>query len=99
MRAIPIDSTDARELRELEQDQVAADATERERHDQECRGGWRGEDADGRPVACLTCRPHLAHTPCRTCSAPWQSCQSLKSIRRGPCCTDCDHHPHGTRTT
>lgn len=29
-----------------------------------CRGGWAGEDADGRPVPCARCKPHL------TSSAP-----------------------------
>lgn len=24
-----------------------------------CTGGWAGEDRNGRPVPCLTCRPHL----------------------------------------
>lgn len=29
-------------------------------HDFRCRDGWLGEDADGRLIPCLTCRPHLA---------------------------------------
>lgn len=24
-----------------------------------CHGGWLGEDADGRPIPCYECRPHL----------------------------------------
>lgn len=24
-----------------------------------CVDGWAGEDSDGRPVPCSTCRPHL----------------------------------------
>lgn len=88
---IPTDSADAREQRELEQARTEAEAAEAVRHDLECRGGWRGEDETGRPRPCLRCRPHLAHVACRTCSAPWQSCQSLRSIRRGPCCPECDH--------
>lgn len=24
-----------------------------------CRGGWLGEDADGNPIPCLKCKPHL----------------------------------------
>lgn len=24
-----------------------------------CDGGWLGEDDQGRPIPCLTCRPHL----------------------------------------
>ncbi|MBJ8340004.1 hypothetical protein JGU71_13995 [Antrihabitans sp. YC3-6] len=31
-------------------------------HDAERCSGWRGEDFDGRPIPCLLCRPHLAHT-------------------------------------
>lgn len=93
------DSTHARELREREDDLSAAEAIERERHARECRGGWLGEDPDGRPVPCPTCRPHLLSVACRTCSAPAQSCVSLTRIRRGPCCEHCDHRPPGTRTT
>lgn len=29
-------------------------------HDARCRDGWLGEDTAGRPIPCLTCRPHLA---------------------------------------
>lgn len=28
-------------------------------HPAACVGGWLGEDSEGRPVPCLTCRPHL----------------------------------------
>lgn len=28
-------------------------------HDPLCRDGWLGEDHAGRPIPCLTCRPHL----------------------------------------
>jgi hypothetical protein len=94
---IPIDSTDAREQRELEQARSEAAAHDVRLHDAECRGGWRGQDAEGRPRACLRCRPHLAHVACRICSVPWQSCQNLTSIRRGPCCTACDHRPANER--
>lgn len=41
-------------------DAVADDAPE---HDQVCRDGWLGTDADGHPIPCLRCRPHLAHGP------------------------------------
>lgn len=94
MRTIPVDSTDARELRELEQDLDDAERAEQARHAAQCRGGWLGEDTEGRPIPCGVCRPHLGHVACRTCSAPWQSCQSLTRIRRGPCCDTCDHRPH-----
>lgn len=29
-------------------------------HDPRCRRGWLGDDHAGRPIPCLTCRPHLA---------------------------------------
>lgn len=97
MFTIPIDSADAAEQRELEQAWAELELADDRRHDSECRGGWRGEDEDGRPRACLRCRPHLAHVACRTCSALWQSCQSLHAIGRGPCCDDCDHQPVSPR--
>lgn len=28
-------------------------------HEARCRSGWLGEDAEGRPVPCTVCRPHL----------------------------------------
>lgn len=58
MHRYPVDSAEARELRE----QAAEDdttATEPE-HDPRCRDGWLGDDAHDRPIPCLTCRPHLA---------------------------------------
>lgn len=96
---IPVDSTDAREQREAE----AAAAAETDRHDVQphravphdprCRAGWLGEDTDGRPIPCTTCRPHLAHIACRTCSTTWPTCQALVHADHGPCCDLCDHHP------
>ena len=32
-------------------------------HNPRCRRGWLGTDLDGRPIPCLTCRPHLTRTP------------------------------------
>lgn len=29
-------------------------------HDPRCRDGWLPDTADGRPVACATCKPHVA---------------------------------------
>ncbi len=26
-----------------------------------CESGWRGHDPEGRPIPCLTCKPHLTH--------------------------------------
>ena len=51
----PIDSTEAAEFRERE-----AEAESPVPHSVACRGGWLGEDAEGRPIPCLMCRPHLA---------------------------------------
>lgn len=90
---VPVDSADARELRELEQDQAAAEQSDRDRHTRDCRGGWLGEDPEGRPVACPTCRPHLAHVACRTCQATWTACETRHGRHLGRCCPDCDHDP------
>lgn len=90
---IPVDSTDAAEQRELEEAAAAAEQAERQRHDQECVGGWRGEDPQGRPIACVRCRPHLAHVACRTCQRPWTVCETRQARHRGRCCLDCDHQP------
>lgn len=93
MRTIPTDSTDAREQREAEAQAEAAERLERLSHDEQCRGGWLGLDADERPKPCPRCRPYLAYVTCRTCSAPHQSCQTLQGARRGRCCDYCDHAP------
>lgn len=98
MRRIPVDSTDARELRELEEEQAretaaaseAAEAARRE-HDQRCRRGWLGEDEQGRPRPCPTCRPHLLEQPCWTCGIPPTVCAAALDRGRGRCCVDCDH--------
>lgn len=50
----PIDSADARERRE------APDPTDTH---PPCVDGWLGEDDQGRPRPCLTCRPHLKARP------------------------------------
>lgn len=102
MRA-PIDSAEARELREaaLEAEDAArlVDlAAEQQRaraehdHATRCRRGWLGEDDAGRPIPCLLCRPWLAETNCHACSAPPVACRIR--TRRGPCCDQCDHRPH-----
>lgn len=54
----PVSSEDTRELREAEAEQAAVDAA-RPRHGRDCADGWLGEDEHGRPIPCLTCRPHL----------------------------------------
>jgi len=46
----PTDSADVAELRDREPEPT---------HDERCRRGWLGEDDEGRPIPCLTCRPHL----------------------------------------
>lgn len=52
----PVDSADARELREFE----AENPEQPFFHDPRCEDGWLGEDERGRPIPCLQCRPHLA---------------------------------------
>ena len=31
--------------------------------DHRCARGWVGEDPEGRPIPCLTCKPHLRRHP------------------------------------
>lgn len=88
---IPVDSTDARELREDEAEHLAEETAARHEHDVECVDGWRGEDEDGRPRACLTCRPWLARRECRVCSLPLDRCTEQRHRARGRCCDTCDH--------
>lgn len=92
---IPVDSTDAREIREAEAEQEArAHALELEQqrnHATRCRRGWLGEDECGRPIPCPICRPHLRRIACRTCGAPPTTCDPDAGPRRGACCVDCDH--------
>lgn len=93
---IPLDSADAREQREAEAEADGVGVGTADAHPADCRGGWLGEDAKGRPRPCLACRPHLAHGACRSCSSPWASCQSLRLTGKGPCCLTCNHHPAPT---
>lgn len=86
----PIDSTEARELRELEAER-ATEQQAQPQHDDRCRGGWLGEDAEGRPVACPACRPHLQNLPCRTCQVKANTCEEGRRRLRGPCCEQCEH--------
>lgn len=97
VRTIPTDSTDAREQRELEAAHAEAEHATDLQHARQCHGGWLGLDGDERPIPCPRCRPHLVHVPCRTCSAPWQSCRTAVGIGRGACCVDCDHEASATR--
>lgn len=91
----PVDSTDAREQREAEQERAQDEITERERHARECRDGWRGEDAAGHPIPCVVCRPHLLAMDCTTCGVDWNACRSQSNARRGPCCDRCLHLHRG----
>lgn len=88
---IPVDSADAREQREIEWERANAAAAEQRDHDRRCQGGWLGLDEDERPIPCRRCRPDLVHVACRSCGVGWRSCENLNEIRRGPCCTGCDH--------
>lgn len=85
MSRIPVDSADARELRELEAEREAQAA----RH--ECVDGWTGEDDAGRPVPCPHCRPHLLEVACRLCQASDAACRRQRARGRGACCENCNH--------
>lgn len=91
MLRIPVDSTDAREQRELEAERVEAEASDARDHAERCRGGFLGEDAAGRPIACTRCRPHLLNVPCWTCGTAYDACNHQRAARRGRCCDGCNH--------
>lgn len=91
MLTIPIDSTDAREQRELADELETIAKREDAEHAARCRGGWLGEDDEGRPIVCLRCRPAFATISCPTCSTPPGACTSQKARGRGRCCPDCRH--------
>jgi hypothetical protein len=92
VRTIPIDSTDAREQRELEA-ALAAEATEAATlHAATCVDGWLGEDLEGHPIACPTCRPHLLTSSCTTCGIDARACRLRRDIGRPPCCDRCSHN-------
>lgn len=58
MNRYPLDSADAAEQREAANEPPDPAPV----HDLRCDAGWLGEDPAGRPIPCLRCRPHLAHT-------------------------------------
>lgn len=89
MRRIPVDSTDARELRELEEERSREEAAAKV-HDPRCRRGWLGETEDGHPIPCLHCRPHLLDQACLSCGAPPRGCETTRR-KGGRCCPDCHH--------
>lgn len=97
-----VDSTEARELRELEdlhdehEQEAPAQQTLPRVHDSRCRSGWLGEDVDGRPVPCLTCRPHLAAVPCRSCQTLPLVCSAHATATESRCCDRCDHRSPAT---
>jgi hypothetical protein len=95
----PTDSTDARERREFESAAAAAEILERQRHTEQCRDGWLGEDSERRPVPCSRCRPWLFRIACRTCSAPWHTCLRQIDRSRGACCELCNHRPAAMEAT
>jgi hypothetical protein len=87
LRAIPVDSADALELREIEAVQVEL----AQRHREACMDGILGEDAAGHQVPCPQCRPHLYAGACRTCLWPRAVC-AARQVRPGrPCCDRCQH--------
>ena len=86
---IPVDSTDARELRELEAEHEREQAVAA-LHDPRCRNGWLGETPQGHPIPCTHCRPHLKARTCLTCSTPAQACEAEQAAGHR-CCPDCSH--------
>jgi hypothetical protein len=52
-----------------------------------CAFGWLGEDSEGRPDPCPTCRPHLV--ACTYCARSPAACRAIP----GRCCGGCSHHP------
>lgn len=55
----PVCSEDVREERQAAAEAAAAASAEALAHRTVCAGGWLGEDAEGHPIPCLICRPHL----------------------------------------
>ena len=86
-----VDSTASAEYRAAEAERLVDELEAQRRHRVECRDGWRGEDEDGRPRPCLTCRPWLARRECRTCQLPADRCSGQRRQGRGSCCGSCDH--------
>jgi hypothetical protein len=80
---IPIDSSDALELREIEAEQRSVDDIE---HAEVCRNGWLGEDAHDHPIPCPLCRPHLWPRTCTRCALGVAACK-----HRHGCCPRCEH--------
>lgn len=94
MHRIPVDSTDAAELRELEAEREQQQAAERY-HDPACRFGWLGEDREGRPIPCGICRPHLHDHRCTGCLALANSCTNRRLLSGRDCCPACSHQSAG----
>lgn len=55
MHRYPVDSAEARELREQDAENHTPTG-----HDPRGRDGWLGDDAHDRLIPCRECRPHLA---------------------------------------
>jgi len=87
MLRIPVDSADAAELREIAAEHLSVER----QHEHVCHAGLLGEDADGRPVPCPRCRPHLYDAPCSTCSRRRSSCEALRRVQHRDCCDACAH--------
>lgn len=98
MIRVPVDSAEARELREIEAVEQLDARRERERrrddemrHETRCTDGWLGEDLEGRPVPCPVCKQHLLDRPCATCGRRSSGCVAQTALLRGPCCAHCHH--------
>jgi hypothetical protein len=88
---IPVDSTDAAELREAEAEREREERAAADVHDERCHDGWLGETPDGLPIACTRCRPHLLNQPCLTCNARPAACDANRVLGGRRCCPDCTH--------
>jgi hypothetical protein len=107
----PVDSSEAAEQREIEearrQEAERRKAHPRPRstpqtaeaarpHDPRCVGGWLGADEEERPIACPTCRPHLAaRAACGVCGQSRRACAATGDRHGGTRC--CDHCTHVDR--
>ena len=88
---IPVDSADAREIREAEHEAKAALEHLDQVHAVLCQRGWLGYDPQGRPIPCPRCRPHLYARPCSTCSKRDSLCSVTRRRTGRGCCDHCTH--------
>ena len=87
---MPTDSTDARELREVEAEHLARVGAGLP-HNPACQAGWIGEDADGKPTACPRCHPATRATACSACLCRASTCLNRQLLHARLCCAGCTH--------